>query len=207
MSMEKRQGIQSLEIGISILETVVREGRPLRLGEIAERCALSASKTRMYLISLLRTGMVDQSDVSGAYQTGPAIVRLGLLALQGNLLFQAAHALASMVAAETADPVFLSSWDSNRSVIIFASKASDSLPIYFRVGAPTSLLDTATGRTFLAFKSKEDLAHALNANGIGTPNAHKLGTQQRTQLNAKGNSHDGCDLSSTLDFTAAGRQD
>src|SRR5260370_15293587 len=119
-----KQGIQSLETGIGVLEAVVRAQRPLRLMEIAEHTGLSASKARMYLISLIRTGMVEQDADTGTYRFGPRAAQLGLRALRNDGLLNAAEQLVSMLAAESGDPVFLSGWDENHAVIVFASPTS-----------------------------------------------------------------------------------
>src|SRR5260370_19004401 len=53
----------------------------------------------------------------------------------------------------------------NHAVIVFASPTSSELPISFRVGRSTSLTETATGKTFLAFKEKAAVTAALAARG------------------------------------------
>jgi len=166
--VDRRQGIQSLEIGIGVFDAVVRAQRPLRLMEVAENTGLSPSKTRMYLISLIRTGMVEQNASTNAYSFGPRASRLGLEALRSDDLLLSAEQLVSALATETGNPVLLSAWSEDHSVIVYASDTTSALPITFRVGRSTSLTDTATGKAFLAYKKEADVAGALSLLGIDT---------------------------------------
>jgi DNA-binding IclR family transcriptional regulator len=161
-----KQGINSLEIGISVFDAVVRARRPLRLMEVAEGAGLSPSKARMYLISLIRTGMVEQDEKTSTYRHGARAARLGLLALRSNGLLNAAQDYVIRLAGETGNPVLLSCWDNDRSLIVFASETSNALPIAFRIGRTTSLAHTATGRTFLAYKSADEVATSLKSSGV-----------------------------------------
>ena len=165
---DMRQGIQSLETGIGVLDAVVRAQRPLRLMEVAEATGLSPSKARMYLISLIRTGMVEQNVSTSAYSFGPRASRLGLEALRSDGVLLSAEQLVSALATETGNPAMLSAWSEDHSVIVYASDKTSALPITFRVGRSTSLTDTATGRTFLAYKKEADVVVALRLLGIDT---------------------------------------
>ena len=164
-----KQGVQSLEIGLGILEVVVRAQRPMRLIEIAHNASISPSKARMYLISLIRTGMVEQDPVSGTYRAGVGSERLGFMAMHGDGLLAAAQELVTSLGSETSDPVLLSRWDGDHSIIIFTSERSRTLPIEFRVGHTTNLLNTATGKTFLAHMASDVVAAALAAHGMTRP--------------------------------------
>jgi DNA-binding IclR family transcriptional regulator len=164
--VKEKQGVQSLEIGIAMLEAVIAAQRPLRLMEVAQMVSMSPSKARMYLISLIRTGMVEQDSASGVYRPGAAAARLGFMAMHADGLLTVAQELASNLGATTGDPVILSRWDGDHSLIVFTSERSNSLPIEFRVGRSTNLLNTATGKTFLAYMTPSQRSAALSAQGV-----------------------------------------
>lgn len=179
-----KQGIQSVEIGVRVLDAIVRARRPLKLKEVAALSGMTASKARMYLISLIRTGLVAQDPATGSYAHGPHAVRLGLLAFRSNGLLNAAQDLVGALAAETGEPVFLSAWDEDRAMINFASGTSRSMPIQFRLGGTPGLTTTVTAKTFLAFKSEAEVAAALAAQELGPPSAAL--TEELARIRARG---------------------
>jgi DNA-binding IclR family transcriptional regulator len=150
------KGIQSIEIGARLLDALIETRQPMRLKELSEQAGLSASKARMYLVSLIRTGLIRQDDANGLYAPGPKAMRLGMVALGQDRLFTAARDLVHTLGRETGHPVLLSYWDGTSPVVLASSESPDALPIAFRTGARTPLWTTATGAVFLAF-----LPHAL----------------------------------------------
>jgi DNA-binding IclR family transcriptional regulator len=145
------KGIQSIEIGARLLDALIETRQPMRLKELSELSGLSASKARMYLVSLMRTGLIEQDGATGLYGPGPKALRLGMVALGQYELFSSARDLIHSLGRETAHPVLLSSWDGMSPVILASSESPDALPIAFRIGARTPLCTTATGVLFLAF--------------------------------------------------------
>lgn len=141
------QGIQSVEIAASLLAVVAEAPGPLRLKDLADTTGLAANKARMYLVSLMRVGLVAQDE--GLYIMGPKALRWGLLALNQDTLFAEAQTLALHVSNDHGSPVLLSAWDMEKSVIVAAFE-NGPLPMSFRVGGSTPL-DTATGTVFAAF--------------------------------------------------------
>lgn len=80
-SQRQPQGIQSLEIGVSVLRVVQLAEQPLALKDIARESGLSASQAHRYLTSWLRTGFVMQDPLGGNYRLGDQALALGLAAL------------------------------------------------------------------------------------------------------------------------------
>lgn len=146
-----RKGIQSVEIGARLLDALIEGRQPMRLKELSERAALSPSKARMYLVSLIRTGLIQQDEKTGLYEPGPKALRLGMAALGSNRLLGSARHLTVSLGKETGHPVLLIVWDGQSPVIVESTESADALPIAFRVGAQTPLWTTATGSVFLAF--------------------------------------------------------
>lgn len=145
------KGIQSIEIGGRLLDALIDARQPMRLKELSERSGLSASKARMYLVSLIRTGLIEQDAATGLYGPGPKSLRLGMIALGQYELFTTARELIHALGRETGHPVLLSAWDGDSPVIMASSESPDALPIAFKIGAHTPLWTTATGSVFLAF--------------------------------------------------------
>jgi len=145
------RGIQSVEIGARLLDVLIETRQSMRLKELSQLAGLSPSKARMYLVSLMRTGLIEQHVTTGLYAPGPKALRLGMIALGQNELFRSARELVHGLGRETGQPVLLSAWDGVSPVIVASSESPDALPIAFRVGVRTPLWTTATGSVFLAF--------------------------------------------------------
>jgi DNA-binding IclR family transcriptional regulator len=145
------KGIQSIEIGARLLDALIETRTSMRLKELSALAGLSPSKARMYLVSLIRTGLIEQDNATGLYGPGPKAMRLGMVALGQHELFTSARDLIHSLGRETRHPVLLSSWDGASPVILASSESPDALPIAFRIGARTPLWTTATGSLFLGF--------------------------------------------------------
>ena len=162
------QGIQSVETGGAVLEAVVEAPQPLRLKEVASLTGLTASKARMYLVSLTGTALGDQ-DIGARYRPARQAVRLVMLALGQDRLMRAARSAIIELGERTGHPVLLSAWDRDGSMIVASNEAREPLPLSFKVGSQTPL-DTATGMVFLTYmpeSERTDLART------GLPDARR----------------------------------
>eukprot|EP01036_Dinobryon_divergens_P045710 gene45710-61106_t len=56
----QRAGIQSVEVGFSLLEVLANAGDALMLRDLAARAGMSAAKAHRYLVSFQRLGLVVQ---------------------------------------------------------------------------------------------------------------------------------------------------
>jgi len=148
------KGIQSIEIGARLLDVLIETRRAMRLKELAERAGMSPSKARMYLVSLIRTGLIEQGEATGLYAPGPKAMRLGVVALGRNDVLSAARGLVESLGKELGQPVILSGWDDDGPVVLIVSGSPEALPIVFRTGVRPPLYTTATGAVFLAFMNK-----------------------------------------------------
>lgn len=144
------KGIQSVDTAFKVLQVLGCTIKPMTLKDVAARVDMSASKTRMYMVSLLRTGMVVQ-NAAGAYTLGPAVLNLGLAAFNQLDLIETSRTVMAEIAAATQGPTMLSIWNGTAIMIIARGDGLDDLPIDFRIGGTASLANTATGRVFQAY--------------------------------------------------------
>lgn len=79
---ENVQGVNSVDIAVTILNYLASHHGCARAGEIASGCGLSKSRLHKYLVSLLRTGILVQ-DGNGHYCLGEALIKLAH-AVPGN---------------------------------------------------------------------------------------------------------------------------
>lgn len=145
------KGIQSISLGFRLLRAVAESDDPLPLKTLAATAEMSPSKARMYLISLMETGLVMQSPQTGLYSLGPYARHLGTRALQridgGEALYESMRSLQQ----KTQALVLLCNWQENGIIIVAVEEGGEPHPVQWRIGGTASLASTATGAVFLAF--------------------------------------------------------
>jgi len=166
-----RRGIQSAEIGVTVLDTLVRAGGAMTLKELSGAAQLPPSNCHRYLVSFARTGFVVQDARTGRYDLGPALLRAGLAALARlDPIRIASEALASLID-ETGHSGLLAIWAEAGPTIIRWMQGRMAVHTTLAPGATLPLLSSATGRVFLGYlperqtltlTKQEDLAVAGN---------------------------------------------
>lgn len=147
---DARQGIQSVELAMTVLRAL-EEGRgPMSLTQLATASGMGASKAHRYLVSLGRIGLVTQSRSSGLYDMGPSLRRLGMEALRRMDEVSLASEHLPGLRDRTRHAVNLAVWGEHGPVIVRWDYGSYALPITVRVGATLPLLSSSVGRVYLA---------------------------------------------------------
>lgn len=144
-----RQGIQSVEIAMTVLLTLEECGGPMSLTQVASASGMQPSKVHRYLVSLSRVGLVAQSPTSGRYDLGPSLRRLGADALRRMDEVGIASDHLPSLRDRTGHAVNLAVWGDNGPVIVRWDCGAYALPITVRVGATLPLLASSVGRIYL----------------------------------------------------------
>jgi DNA-binding IclR family transcriptional regulator len=145
------KGIQSISLGFRLLRAITDSDDPAPLKALAAAASMSPSKARMYLISLMETGLVTQNPQTGLYSLGPYAHHLGTRALRRMDGGQAVHESMRSLQQKTQALVLLCKWQENGIVIVAAEEGGAPHPVQWRIGGTASLASTATGAVFLAF--------------------------------------------------------
>jgi DNA-binding IclR family transcriptional regulator len=155
----KARGIQSIEIGFRILQTLSAASKPVSLTAIAAANKMTSSKVRFYLVSFLNLGLVSQDPLSGHYSLGPSAIQLGLSALEQFDVVNAARRELFELAESTGFSVFLAVWGNHGPSIVSRVDGRIKTSLEVRVGTVLPLLTSAIGRVFLAYipRSATDL--------------------------------------------------
>jgi DNA-binding IclR family transcriptional regulator len=146
-----RKGIQSVGVGLRVLDTLVGLGEPSTLGAVAQASGLSTSQTHRYLSSLIAAGMAQQDAATGRYDLGPAALRLGLGALARIDAFRIADAAISDFARRTGRTVQIAALGPLGPTIVRWILGRPPVVTSFNVGSVLPMLHSATGQAFLAF--------------------------------------------------------
>lgn len=146
---DARQGINSVEVGVAVIEAVASIGRPATLTELARALDTQPSRLHRYLVSLSRVGLLAR-DLRGAYEFGPAMRRLGAEAIRRTNEIAVASEYAPMLRDRTGHSVNVAVWADRGPTICRWDFGAYPLPIIPRTGSILPLLSTSVGRMFLA---------------------------------------------------------
>jgi DNA-binding IclR family transcriptional regulator len=147
----ERQGIQSVELAVLVLEAIEASLGPTGLTQIAATLDMSPSKVHRYLVSLVRAGLVVQSHRSGLYDLGPTLRRMGIESLRRTDEVALASEHLPGLRDRTSHSVNLAVWGDHGPVIVRWDYGAHALPITVRVGATMPMLSSSVGRIYLAF--------------------------------------------------------
>ena len=147
-------GVQSLEIGLSILDVLIDHNEPMMLKDIAQAMQMHPAKCHRYLVSLIRKDYARKLD-DGRYGLG---VRVNALAALGHSGSNQNNILARLTqaACEIRDTlhcgVQIAKWFSEGPIIIQSVEPDSPISIITRIGSRMPLTTSATGQLFASYQ-------------------------------------------------------
>lgn len=157
-SVDGRRGIQSIEVGLRIVEALTAAMGPQPLKALSQIANIPPSNCHRYLASFVRTGFVIQDTATGRYDLGPLALRTGLAAL-GRLDPVATGLTAlSRLVEETGHTGLLAILGERGAVIVRWLAGRQAVHTSLSMGSTLPILGSATGRVFLAFLPPEETA-------------------------------------------------
>ncbi len=151
--------IQSIDVGFRLIRVLEAAPGKLQLNRIAELAGMPASKAHLYMASFVQSGIVEQDPSTMRYGLGPYALQLGAAAMRQVDVAQIAREALDELQAQTGLLVFLSVWGNRGPVIISKVDATVEVLVSVRVGYVLPLYLAATGRVFLAYKSRSAIQH------------------------------------------------
>ena len=158
-----QRGIQSIEVGGTLLQALAHQGRPMALKDLAQAAGMASAKAHPYLVSLGKLGLIAQEAASGRYGLGPLALQLGLISLQQFDPIRLASARLADLAAETGHTVAVAVWGGRGPTIVRVEEAPLPVHVHMRHGTVMSIRRTATGRLFAAHMPLAEVRAALAA--------------------------------------------
>src|SRR3954468_14940526 len=159
--MKERAGIQSVEVGFSLLQALGDAPGPLMLRDLARAANMSAAKAHRYLVSFQRLQLVVQDGASTRYDLGPAALKLGLASLSRLDAVKLARERVTLLMEEIGHTLALTVWGNHGPTIVHWEESPQAVTVNLRLGDVMPLLSSATGLCFAAFVSKEAIAPML----------------------------------------------
>ena len=156
-----QQGIQSIEVGGTLLSAMAQGRRPQMLRDLARQADMPAAKAHRYLVSFARLGLVEQQPETGLYDLGPFALQLGLSALARLDPVTLAAAMLPELSREIGQTVALAVWANQGATIVRWLGADTPVAASLRVGSVMPLTRSATGGAYLAFLPRETTQSAV----------------------------------------------
>jgi len=130
-SIKKNDTIQSLKTGLSILDLLAVERRPMRIIEIQEKTQITKSNLYKYMNTLLEAGMVYRESHSGLYYLGAKLYHYGMAVTENQYIIDLiapymrkisdhTENTALFATPTTTGPVILKIWQPNHTLNIGA---------------------------------------------------------------------------------------
>lgn len=153
---KNQNGVQSLEIGLSILDVLIEHNEPMMLKDIAQVMHMHPAKCHRYLVSLIRKNYARKLS-DGRYGLGDRVNALAALGHTGynqsNILERLTH-----IAHEIKDTlncaVQIAKWFNEGPIIIHSVEPDSPISIITRIGSRMPLTTSATGQLFASYQPK-----------------------------------------------------
>lgn len=158
---DRRQSVQSIDIGLRILDILAARPAAMALKDIAHEAQMPPSQAHRYLRSFIKGEMVTQHPLSGHYLLGRMALRVGLAALQG---------LDGLAAATQRLKELVTKWDHTGGIAVWGERGPVMVRWYqgqsflispVALGTVFPLLGSAVGRVFLAHLPRHRTAQVL----------------------------------------------
>jgi DNA-binding IclR family transcriptional regulator len=159
--MKERAGIQSVEVGFSLLDVLGRAAGPLMLRDLAAAAGMSAAKAHRYLVSFQRLQLVAQDTGSTRYDLGPAALKLGLAALSRLDAVKLARERVGRLMETIGHTLALAVWGNHGPTIVHWEESPQAVTVNLRLGDVMPLLSSATGRCVAAYAAQEAITPLL----------------------------------------------
>jgi DNA-binding IclR family transcriptional regulator len=160
---DQRKGIQSVEHGTKLLESLIESRQALPLKTLAASAGMSPSMAHRYLTSFIRADLVRQDPVSGFYDLGAFALRLGIAALNRTDLIQIADDEFKDLVRRVDIDGHLSVWGDYGVTIVRIHNRHVPILSNLRLGAVLPLYDSAAGRIFLAYQGEATVQPVLKS--------------------------------------------
>lgn len=180
-------GIQSLDAALRVLALMRSKHGPQSLSDLARELDMPPSKVHRYLASFLHAGLATQAGKSGKYDLGPAAIELGLAAIGRHDFVNAPSAHLEELRDDTGMTVLLSVWGAGGATVVRWQRAASPIVTSMGLGTTLPLLNSSTGRVFLAYAPRPSIDALLSAElerakenpaVLGTTEASSTGVEQ-----------------------------
>ena len=150
-SNKNQSGVQSLEIGLSVLDVLIDHNEPMMLKDIAQAIQMHPAKCHRYLVSLIRKSYARQLS-DGRYGLGDRVNALGHTGFNQNNILERLNDIANQIKDTLNCGVQIAKWFSEGPIIIQSVEPDSPISIITRIGSRMPLTTSATGQLFASYQ-------------------------------------------------------
>lgn len=143
-------GVQSLEVGLSVLNALLEHNKPIILKDLSTKLDMHPAKVHRYLVSLIRMNYAKQLE-DGQYALGDQAWRLGLSCIQHTDVLQLVQHLIYNLQSKIGCGIQISKWSPQGPLVVQSIESNHPISIVTKVGSIMPLVNSAAGRVFASY--------------------------------------------------------
>ena len=179
-ALDKRDWIAGLEKGLSIIESFDDANPRLTASQAGQRCGLTRTAARRYLLTLTHLGYVATDGK--LFWLTPRVLRLGQSYLESARLPRIVQPFLQRITAGTQEIAYVSVLDGDETVYIARNGSNRSMNTGFVLGARVPAQVTAAGMLLLALGDPDYLQTWLEAVRLKAFTSHSITSKERLRL-------------------------
>lgn len=146
--------IQSLQIGLNILDVLAEQKEPLKFTDIQNLTSMTKSNLYKYLSTLCEFGVVHRNPVTNTYSLGQKLIQLGNIALGQSSIIELVIPYLKRINDNTNLTALLAIPSVNGPLITYISSPDYGVNIGAQIGT-TLPLSSSTGIIYSAFPNTQ----------------------------------------------------
>jgi DNA-binding IclR family transcriptional regulator len=159
---ERRQRVQSAEMGMGILKALGRLGGAASLTAVSAEVGESTAKVHRYMASLTQEGLVFQDPSTQHYCLGQEAIQIGLAALRQCDPIRLGEPALKRLREELQVTCFIAVMGNKGPTILRFEEPGLPVTINVRAGSVLPMLWSATGQVFLSYMDDEPIQALAN---------------------------------------------
>ncbi|MEH7177600.1 IclR family transcriptional regulator [Neobacillus vireti] len=153
-AVKKGTTIQSLQIGMGILDIIAKQGRPLKFTDIQDLTQITKSNLYKYLNTFTQLGILYRSKDTGEYILGSKIIEYGMAAVDQENVIDRISPYLYEINEKSSSTVVFSIWTHNGPIIVKDINTNRGFNIGAQIGTILPIT-SASGKVFMAFMDEQ----------------------------------------------------
>jgi IclR family pca regulon transcriptional regulator len=179
-TMDKRDWIAGLEKGLSIIETFDEDNPRLTATQAGQRCGITRTAARRYLLTLIHLGYVATDGK--LFWLTPRVMRLGQAYLESARLPRLVQPFLQRLTAGTQEISYVCVLDGVEIVYVARNGSNRTMNTGFVLGARVPAQVTAAGMLLLAMHDEVAVDAWLETHDLKTFTSHTITSKERMRL-------------------------
>ena len=144
-----------------VLKAMLGGHQSMMLREIAAASEMPTSKVHRYLVSMIRSGLVEQNLATSRYDLGPLALTVGLVAMDRLDRIQLGLFTIEELRNDINEATALAAWSQNGPIVVRWERPQRPIALSVVTGMALSMLGTASGRIFAAYLPPATYEHLI----------------------------------------------